>query len=64
MKITLRASPRVLTRVTLQIKIGLRKVKTCWFGTIFAQFAEAGEKAQQSLTPTVVEKSGEARNKG
>jgi hypothetical protein len=40
----------VLTRVTLHIKIGRRKVKTCWFGTIFAQFAEAGEKAQQSLT--------------
>ncbi len=40
----------VLTRVTLHIKIGRRKVKTCWFGTIFVQFAEAGEKAQQSLT--------------
>jgi hypothetical protein len=36
--------------MTLQIKIGWKKVKRCWFGTakwfgpcIFAQFAEAGK---------------------
>jgi len=45
----LRATPPVLG-MNLQIKIGWRKVKTCWFGTakwfgpcIFAQFAEAGK---------------------
>jgi hypothetical protein len=37
--------------VTLQLKIGCRKVKTCWFGSakwlwpnIFIQFAEAGKR--------------------
>jgi hypothetical protein len=48
----------VLTRVALHIKIGRRKVKTCWFGTIFAQFAEAAEKEQESLTPSREEWGG------
>jgi hypothetical protein len=37
--------------VTMQIKIGWRKVKTCWFGlvkwfwpSIFAHFAKAGKR--------------------
>jgi hypothetical protein len=44
--------------VTLHVKIGLRKVKACWFGSAkwfppsnFGHFAKAGKMAGQSLTP-------------
>jgi hypothetical protein len=46
--------------VALQKKIGLWKVKTCWFvsvkwfwPSIFAQDAEAGKRHSKTLTPAV-----------
>jgi hypothetical protein len=46
--------------VALQKKIGLRKVKTCWFvsvkwfwPSIFPQDADAGKRLNNALTPAV-----------
>jgi hypothetical protein len=52
----------VLTRVTLHVKIGQRKVKTYWFGTIFARLLRLVKRHSKASHP--VEKSGEAHNKG